>query len=290
MLVDSIRHAAALSDVPPPHRPWLPALPAIAAGRRACRHRTRSGSSTCPPSSAAPRCGGRRATATWRCSALAASGTTTALRSLVAAACNDRPRRTCTSTSSTPAATSGSTGSPPCRTVPVSCDRTSASGWPGCCAGSSASSIGDGAARTTGGPRSSWPSTACRRCAPRSTRPRDAAEHDALQRIVAEGAGVGIACVITAERPGAVPSSMLAACADRWLFHLDDPSEATACGIPPPLVPPAVARSCRRRLDAARGAAGRRRAAPPSAVRRRTGGHRRAAARRVGRRPAGRRR
>ena len=45
---------------------------------------------------------------------------------------------------------------------------------------------------------------------------------------------------MTAERPGAVPSSILASCADRWLFHLDDPSEATACGVPPLLVPAAL--------------------------------------------------
>ena len=71
--------------------------------------------------------------------------------------------------------------------------------------------------------------------------PADAAEHDALLRIVAEGAASGMACVMTSERPGALPSSILAACADRWLFHLDDPSEATACGVAPALLPAAIA-------------------------------------------------
>jgi S-DNA-T family DNA segregation ATPase FtsK/SpoIIIE len=46
---------------------------------------------------------------------------------------------------------------------------------------------------------------------------------------------------MTAERPGAVPSSVLASCADRWLFHLGDASEATACGVPPALVPAGIA-------------------------------------------------
>jgi S-DNA-T family DNA segregation ATPase FtsK/SpoIIIE len=58
-----------------------------------------------------------------------------------------------------------------------------------------------------------------------------------LTSIVGEGPGLGIACVLTGDRPGAVPPSMLAACGDRWLFRLDDPAEATLCGVPAKAVP-----------------------------------------------------
>ncbi len=62
-----------------------------------------------------------------------------------------------------------------------------------------------------------------------------------LQRIVVEGAAVGLTCVLTGERPAAMPGPLLAACTDRWVFHLDDPSEAGGCGVRPGAVPPAVA-------------------------------------------------
>ena len=64
-----------------------------------------------------------------------------------------------------------------------------------------------------------------------------AEELQLLIRIVGEGPGLGVACVITADRPGAVPPSMLAACGDRWLFRLDDPAEATLCGVAAKSVP-----------------------------------------------------
>ncbi len=63
------------------------------------------------------------------------------------------------------------------------------------------------------------------------------ADLDAMQRILGEGANVGIEVVATAERPGAVAASMLAAFGERWVLRLDDPSEATTCGIPPSHVP-----------------------------------------------------
>ena len=37
-----------------------------------------------------------------------------------------------------------------------------------------------------------------------------------------------------------MPGPLLAACTDRWVFHLDDPSEAGACGVRPAAVPCAV--------------------------------------------------
>jgi S-DNA-T family DNA segregation ATPase FtsK/SpoIIIE len=63
---------------------------------------------------------------------------------------------------------------------------------------------------------------------------------DALHRILGEGPNVGIEVVATAERPGAVAASMLAAFAARWVMHLDDPTEAALCGVPAALVPAAV--------------------------------------------------
>jgi DNA segregation ATPase FtsK/SpoIIIE, S-DNA-T family len=57
-------------------------------------------------------------------------------------------------------------------------------------------------------------------------------ELELLARIIAEGATLGVACVLTAPRPGAVPVSTLAACSERWVFRLDDPAEAPLCGVP----------------------------------------------------------
>ncbi len=67
--------------------------------------------------------------------------------------------------------------------------------------------------------------------------PRGSTGDEALQRLVAEGPVVGIVWLMTAERPAAIPPAMLAVCAERWVFHLDDPAEAGACGLPASLVP-----------------------------------------------------
>ena len=40
--------------------------------------------------------------------------------------------------------------------------------------------------------------------------------------------------------PARVPTAVLAACAERWVFHLDDPSEASACGVRAVAVPAAI--------------------------------------------------
>ncbi len=71
--------------------------------------------------------------------------------------------------------------------------------------------------------------------------PLDHADADALQRIVTEGAAVGLSTVLTAERPGAVPAALLAASAERWVLHLDDPAEAVMGGVPASLVPAPIA-------------------------------------------------
>ena len=67
--------------------------------------------------------------------------------------------------------------------------------------------------------------------------PGDGTRWEQLGRLVSEGAAVGISCVLTAERPGAVPAAVLAACAERWIFHLDDAGEATLCGVRSVAVP-----------------------------------------------------
>ena len=91
VLVDSIRRAAALSDVPAPHRPWLPALPATARGRRAdvagCRRdRRRAGRAAAGTAVLGTPADGNLALIGSR-----GAGTTTALRSLSPRCAADRP-------------------------------------------------------------------------------------------------------------------------------------------------------------------------------------------------------
>lgn len=70
--------------------------------------------------------------------------------------------------------------------------------------------------------------------------PHDGADFELLQRVVVEGAAVGIASVLTGERAGAIPPAQLASCAGRWVFHLDDPAESTMLGLPAGAVPPSI--------------------------------------------------
>ncbi len=70
--------------------------------------------------------------------------------------------------------------------------------------------------------------------------PGDADEHATLVRILNDGVAVGVHCVATLERGGAVSMSVLAAFGQRWLFHLDDPADGAAVGVRPPHVPPAI--------------------------------------------------
>ncbi len=62
--------------------------------------------------------------------------------------------------------------------------------------------------------------------------PLDHADADTLARLIAEGPAVGIVTVLTAERPGAVPGNVLAACPVRWVMPLDDPVEGGVVGVP----------------------------------------------------------
>ena len=68
----------------------------------------------------------------------------------------------------------------------------------------------------------------------------DAAERDAWVRLIAEGAAVGIRCVATADRPGALSPSVLASFAERWVLHLDDAADAATVGLRPAVVPAAL--------------------------------------------------
>jgi DNA segregation ATPase FtsK/SpoIIIE, S-DNA-T family len=236
VLVRSIRNAAALCNVRPPHRPWLPPLPPYL------------GDDELPgqcvglvdlPAEQAQR------PLTWRAGdgnlvilGAVGAGTTTALRSVVLAACADRP--------------------PAGRHVYVvdarGDDRLEVLGGLDHCAGivrlherERLSRLlrrlaGEVDRRRAGGVGIERPHVvvaidglaALRASIDDPLRPADL---DALNRILGEGANVGIEVVATAERPGAVAPSMLAAFGERWVMRLDDPGEASMCGIPPMLVP-----------------------------------------------------
>ncbi len=57
------------------------------------------------------------------------------------------------------------------------------------------------------------------------------AEFEALSEIVATGGGVGVTVVMTTTLPNAVPMAMVAACNERWVFHLTDAMDAHALGV-----------------------------------------------------------
>ncbi len=241
VLVRAIRHAAALSDVEPPHRPWLPELPprvdpaggdglALAPGdvgivddpaeqcRRPLRWRPEDGHLAL--------LGGR------------GSGTTTALRPVVAAMARERP---------------------PARLHVYVIDaggdhRLDDLGrLPHCGAVVRPHErerlgrllrrlVGELETRRRTGDTGDRPHVVLAIDGVPALRgaldgPTGAEQLELLTRIVGEGAGLGIACVLTAERPGLVPPSMLAACSERWVFRLDDPAEGALGGVPAAAVP-----------------------------------------------------
>jgi S-DNA-T family DNA segregation ATPase FtsK/SpoIIIE len=65
-------------------------------------------------------------------------------------------------------------------------------------------------------------------------------DHARLVRILADGAAVGVTAVATLERPAGLSGAILSSFAQRWLFHLDDPGDATGLGINATMTPPAV--------------------------------------------------
>ena len=68
----------------------------------------------------------------------------------------------------------------------------------------------------------------------------DIEDHGRLVRILADGAAVGVSSVATLDRPAGVSGSMLSSFGQRWLFHLDDPTEATGLGVRAGMTPPAI--------------------------------------------------
>lgn len=70
--------------------------------------------------------------------------------------------------------------------------------------------------------------------------PAEMGEQARLATILADGLAARIHTIATFERPTAVPASMLAAFGQRWLFHLDDPLDASGLGVKAGMTPPAV--------------------------------------------------
>ena len=226
------------------HRSAAPAVAPAAPGRGSTsRHRTASGSSTCRRSSARRALRWRPADGNLALLGGRGSGTTTALLSLLAGVCRD------TSPAETHVYVIDARGddrldaSPRWPTAAAWSGCTRPSGWPGWCGVSAPSS-------TTAAPRPAavpgrptsilaidgMPALRAALDTPRDTSGYDAAATDRRRgrRPSASSA------VMTGERPGAIPAAMLAGCAERWLFHLDDPAEAGVCGVPAALVPGAV--------------------------------------------------
>ncbi len=64
---------------------------------------------------------------------------------------------------------------------------------------------------------------------------------DRFDRIVAEGPAAGVLFAVTAEQPAQVPAWLVAACEERWVLRLADPTEAGLVGVPARAAPTAAA-------------------------------------------------
>jgi S-DNA-T family DNA segregation ATPase FtsK/SpoIIIE len=62
-------------------------------------------------------------------------------------------------------------------------------------------------------------------------------EYDALDAVLADP---GVRLIVAASRPSAVPASIVARCAHRWVMHLIDPHDGGILGVPVACNPPAV--------------------------------------------------
>ena len=71
--------------------------------------------------------------------------------------------------------------------------------------------------------------------------PTDLDDHARLLRVLTDGAAAGIHTVATIERPGGVAHAALAAFTQRWLFHVDDPIECVTLGVRAAAVPAPIA-------------------------------------------------
>ena len=66
------------------------------------------------------------------------------------------------------------------------------------------------------------------------------AESEMLDTIIARGSAHGVAVACSVDRFAEIPSTFLAGCAQRWVFHLTDPLDAGSVGIPACDVPGSV--------------------------------------------------
>ena len=235
VLVQAIRHAAALSDVDPPHRPFLPPLPALVPSSGIDGFSLGPGDAGVVDDPA----GQRRRPLRWTPDdgnlavfGALGSGTTTALRTVLAAV---------------------AAVTPPARLHLYMIDATGDHrlddlvDLPHCGAvvrlhererlGRLLRRLIDELERRRSGGRDGRPhvvlavdGVAALRAALDDT--RGSADLALFTRVVGEGAAVGLACVLSAERPGAMPPTLLAACSERWVLRLDDCTEAPLAGVP----------------------------------------------------------
>jgi S-DNA-T family DNA segregation ATPase FtsK/SpoIIIE len=239
VLVRAIRHAAALSDIAPPHRPWLPPLPTSLGAGGCDGVPLGSGDAGLLDDPGEQ----RRAPLRWTPEdghlallGAAGAGTTTTLITLAAALTGGRPAQDLhlyVIDAGGDRRLDELGRLPHCGGVVRPHDRERL-------ARLLRRIVDDLAERRSAGGRAERPHIVVGVDgvgALRGALDGGGEELDLLARIVAEGPALGVACVLTAERPGAVPPSLLAASGNRWLFRLDDPVEATLCGLPAAAVP-----------------------------------------------------
>lgn len=70
--------------------------------------------------------------------------------------------------------------------------------------------------------------------------PARAASMAALERILAEGPAVGVVTAAVVDADGGATGTVIARFAERWVFHLSDPTTGSLMGVSPAQVPPAV--------------------------------------------------
>lgn len=243
VLVHSIRNAAALSDVAPPFRPWLPPLPAaLDAGElQTVADATACGLLDDPA-------GQRRLPLSWQPDdgnlaiiGAVGSGTTTALRSVAVAACAGAPPAAChlyVIDAAGDARLDPLAALDHCGGVVRLHERERLSRL-------LRRLVGELETRRSRPDRGGWPAVVLAIDGLPALRtvlddPLDHHDHERLARIIMEGSAAGIVTVLTAERPSAVPAALLASCAGRWVGHLDDLGDASMVGVTG-LLPPAAA-------------------------------------------------
>jgi S-DNA-T family DNA segregation ATPase FtsK/SpoIIIE len=235
ILVQAIRHAATLSDVDPPHRPFLPPLPALVPSPGIDGFRLGPGDAGIVDDPAEQ----RRRPLRWAPDdgnlgvfGALGSGTTSAIRTVLAAL---------------------TAVTPPTRLHVYAIDATGDRrlddllDLPHCGAvvrlhererlGRLLRRLVDELERRRAAGRDGRPEVVLAVDGVAAVRaaldgPFGCADFALLTRLVGEGAAVGLACVLGAERPGAMPPTLLAACSERWVLRLDDPSEAPLAGVP----------------------------------------------------------